>query len=449
MGRQVDPRRVAALSIFMCACTAKADLGEIESDTEEADGSGTDGETAEESTSTTEGETMEGTGNPDTGENPPMPGVGPSAVDVLFVIDNSGSMGEEQAALSASIDGFVAALDGSGLNYRIGVTTTDNGNYWCRGSGVSNPEAGNLVHSNCLNRLDDFVFTTTAVDASFACTDYCTAGDLGTTNGVPWIDHGGSNLPVGINVVDALHCTLPQGINGCGFESHLESMDLAIRRAQENDEDEFGFLRDDAHLMVVIVSDEVDCSANADWETIFLSSTEGGNEVFWSLPEENSPTSAVCWNAGVACTGDPSAYDCQPQDKDFEGNPTTDPDNAVLLPLSRYQDRIDALTASKAGSHGQVFVFGILGVPENYTSTRTIVYAQGPDPQDPSSFQAKFGIGEGCSSPSGQAAPPVRMRALMEDNAKTTASPIHSICTPNYGPALDAMVQQVAAYVGP
>jgi hypothetical protein len=45
--------------------------------------------------------------------------------DFIFVIDNSGSMQEEQAALVAAADSFYAALLTSGLDFRLGVITTD------------------------------------------------------------------------------------------------------------------------------------------------------------------------------------------------------------------------------------------------------------------------------------------------------------------------------------
>ena len=60
---------------------------------------------------------------------PPPPGdggsqVGCSGIDVLFVIDNSGSMQQEQDNLVANFPQFVSVLEASGLDYRIGVTTT-------------------------------------------------------------------------------------------------------------------------------------------------------------------------------------------------------------------------------------------------------------------------------------------------------------------------------------
>ena len=45
-------------------------------------------------------------------------------VDVLFVIDNSGSMMEEQQSLGANFAAFMSAAIESGVDYHIGVTTT-------------------------------------------------------------------------------------------------------------------------------------------------------------------------------------------------------------------------------------------------------------------------------------------------------------------------------------
>jgi hypothetical protein len=96
-------------------------------------------------------------------------------VDILFVIDNSGSMGEEQAILAANIGSFIIVLEDDDVdaNYRIGVTTTDMGNPWCP-PGSSTPELGRLVMSSCKTRLNDFLFNNGAVDVQdLACNDIC------------------------------------------------------------------------------------------------------------------------------------------------------------------------------------------------------------------------------------------------------------------------------------
>lgn len=49
---------------------------------------------------------------------------GQGQVDVLFVIDNSGSMMEEQQSLGDNFQAFLSAAQGSDVDYQIGVTTT-------------------------------------------------------------------------------------------------------------------------------------------------------------------------------------------------------------------------------------------------------------------------------------------------------------------------------------
>lgn len=46
-------------------------------------------------------------------------------VDILFVVDNSGSMYTEQQKMAAAFPTLVQGLDIAGLNYRIGIITTD------------------------------------------------------------------------------------------------------------------------------------------------------------------------------------------------------------------------------------------------------------------------------------------------------------------------------------
>lgn len=47
------------------------------------------------------------------------------ALDVLFVVDSTGSMSEEQAGLGAAAPAFLDGLAGLEVDYQVGVTTTD------------------------------------------------------------------------------------------------------------------------------------------------------------------------------------------------------------------------------------------------------------------------------------------------------------------------------------
>lgn len=49
---------------------------------------------------------------------------GPSKVDIVWVVDNSGSMSEEQTAVSANAKAFFSSLNNKGLDFRLGVLAT-------------------------------------------------------------------------------------------------------------------------------------------------------------------------------------------------------------------------------------------------------------------------------------------------------------------------------------
>ncbi len=382
------------------------------------------------------------------------------AVDLIFVVDNSGTMGEEQGRLVGAIGALVERLDADGVDYRIAVTTTDNGNPWC---GSTGPEAGKFQASSCLARTGEFVSTgDPPTDATaIACTDQCTADDLGILPTAteldpneaprPWIENiaGVSNL-ASLTPTEALRCMLPQGIVGCGFEQPLESLYKSLLRVQNDEEAQFGFVRASAVLAVVLVSDETDCSFNNDWQSIFSSAADGGNQVFWSDPDAASPSSAVCWNAGVACTGGPGVYDdCHAENFDVNGNPGASESDAVLHSLSRYIDFLQEMEDQKQQFvPGQDVVFASLtGVPVGYeTGMAELVYAEG-DAQT----QDAFGIGYGCvnDGDGGFGIPPVREREVAEAFQVGDQRNAFSICADDYTPALDAIANAIADEMHP
>ncbi|HLT40858.1 MAG TPA: hypothetical protein VK034_31490, partial [Enhygromyxa sp.] len=353
--------------------------------------------------------------------------------------------GDHQAKLVGSIDTLVAALDAGGADYRIGVTTSDNGNLWCP-AGNTTPESGKLVLSSCKSRLGDFLFGNDVDVQDLACNDLCSLDGAAleitpTATQVdpnpiprPWVERigGATNLPAGTDVADALRCFLPQGVNGCGFESQLESMYLSVVRAMTPTEAHYGFIRPDSVLAVILVTDEADCSANDD--SIFQAD---GNQVFWSDPMAAYPTSAVCWNAGVVCVGDPSAYDsCDPVNKDVNGNSNVSDEQAVLHPVSRYTGLLADLEADlQQLQPGREIVVGYIGgVPSNGVPFYADVSLTDP------AYQDSFGIGPGCSAPNPldpnwpiTAVPPVRARDVTEAFGEGT---LYSICESSYGSAL-------------
>jgi hypothetical protein len=384
--------------------------------------------------------------------DPTGPSPAASAVDILFVIDNSGTMGEEQGRLAAASGQLVAALDAAGLDWRIAITTTDNGNPWCGGT---SPEAGSFRASSCLARTNEFIFNgNPPQDATaVACTDVCSESDIailptdagdGETLPRPWLERTAGVANVDVDPAAALACMLPQGIDGCGFESPLESMYKALLRVQSDAEDERGFLRDDAVLAIVFASDETDCSYNSDHESIFLPAEEGGQPVFWSDPDAPAPTSAVCWNAGVTCEGGPSQYDtCYAENKDVLGSRGVSDDDAVLMPVSRYTELLQGIEdlRQQFAPGREVIVAGITGVPSGFVDGAPIVYADSPDPIE----QSSFGIGPGCTSEGTTALPPVREREVAEAFSVGDRPALYSVCDSDYGPTIAAITEQILA----
>lgn len=66
-------------------------------------------------------------------------------VDILFVVDNSGSMSTEQKRMAESFPNFVQGLDLAGLDYRIGIITTDVQSSTNRLVGDGRLQNGNLL----------------------------------------------------------------------------------------------------------------------------------------------------------------------------------------------------------------------------------------------------------------------------------------------------------------
>jgi HYDIN/CFA65/VesB-like, Ig-like domain/Cep192 domain 4 len=172
----------------------------------------------------------------------------PGQVDVLFVVDNTTSMLEENPRLVAAMPSFASSALGTGVDLHVGVTTTGISptGATCPG-GASGGEAGRLFP---VDNSSPRIFT----------------------NGTP-------------NLGQALQKAVQVG--ECGFEQQgLEAMRRALtpplvdhaddpRTPQPNDGN-LGFYRQTASLAVVVVSDDDDTSPDAvDTYVRFLQQLKG------------------------------------------------------------------------------------------------------------------------------------------------------------------------------
>ncbi|MBC8132260.1 MAG: VWA domain-containing protein, partial [Deltaproteobacteria bacterium] len=160
-------------------------------------------------------------------------------IDVLFLIDNSGSMKEEQENLRRNFPAFTQVLKNlpQGLpNVHIAVVSSDMG-------------AGRFTTvPGCPGPGDAGRFQSAARGVN------CT-GPRGS-----YISAVGSVRNFDGDIDQVFSCIAPLGTSGCGFEHQLQ----ALRTALDPDLmplDNRGFLRDEAVLAIVLLTDEDDCSA--------------------------------------------------------------------------------------------------------------------------------------------------------------------------------------------
>jgi hypothetical protein len=367
----------------------------------------------------------------------------PPAVDVLLVVDDSASMADHLPALVRALDIWGQIYDDEvrRLDYRIAVTTADVRQPWCD----SVAEDGAFVATSCRARLDDFVTDADAnerildgaIDLRALCTDACAHATISTLptaiepdgerRGRPWIERheGVLNLAADVSASEALTCLGLVGVSGCAYESPLEAASLALQRAQDPRDPAFGFLRREAALFVLFVGDESDCSVRPEHAAIF---DPDGDGALWA-DGATAPSSAVCWNAGMRCTGAGDPYDrCDPLAIDASGVEADD-DAAVLQPLSKYIEQLRAIELDKQHaitSDAQRVFVRVLGGVRGIDGAD--VFADALDPIE----QASLGIGPGCTSEGARAYPPGRTRAVAEAFPELDQPTAYGLCESDF-----------------
>jgi hypothetical protein len=186
----------------------------------------------------------------------------PAAVttDILFVVDDSGSMSEEQANLAANLDAFIDTLVASSVknDFRIGVTNSSveefPANGTTRKSYAAGPSTGVPFPAGALvaikTRADGSAIPGALVydPAAFAQT--------GGWGGNRILDKASPTLAADFKV------NVRMGLNGSGKEQPFRAARLALSdRLLDTNQ---GFLRDGARLAVVFLTDEDDCSDTSD-----------------------------------------------------------------------------------------------------------------------------------------------------------------------------------------
>lgn len=157
-------------------------------------------------------------------------------IDFVFVIDDSGSMLLDQLGLIADFPNFIKILDayrtrdGKPLDYRIGVTSSSIG------------------------------YELTDVSESYEGDDGLFRRNKGSEQGQScwdedrrWMERKDSDIQ------ERFSCAAEVGANGLGHEMQMLALSMSLRDRVKSG-DHKGFLRKDALLATVLLTDEDDCS---------------------------------------------------------------------------------------------------------------------------------------------------------------------------------------------
>jgi len=332
------------------------------------------------------------------GECGPCPDVIP--VDLLFVIDDSGSMNEEQVALARQLPRLLTVLTTGDLDLdgtpeftgvrdiHAGVITTDMG-------------TPGFVVPTCTDVGDDGILRTEGNVTRAGC----------MASYPSFLDFDPGDEPE--DAAGDFACVATAGTAGCGFEQQLEAtlkavtpssspIRFAMGTTGHEDGENDGFLRDTSLLGIILLTDEDDCSA----EDLRLFSFDPGH-----------PYAAT----------DPNVR-CAVHDE-------------ALHRLTRY---VDGLLATRSDP-GRVIFSAIVGVPPDLDgeSFETILT---DDRMTPTTAPTEDRLEPSCDRPgTGLAFPPRRIvEAAAELERAGAGTVVRSICSDDLAPAMGAVLARLS-----
>lgn len=244
---------------------------------------------------------------------------GCNKVDFLFVIDNSVSMGDQQAALISSFPGFIAAIQATlkaGSDYHVMVTDSDDETRCTPANCQSGAMSADTL---CIQAAGGY-----ACNATFEeCDNIIGAGVLHPAG------EGASNEPCEVfggnryivqgepKLNDAFACVAQVGLAGHPSERPMDSL-VAAMSDELNGADgcNDGFLRDDAILVITFVSDDPwyeDQGEPQDWYDAVVAAKGGNADAvavlgltpnFDGCQDDKGPPKGSHWSEFVTLWGD-------------------------------------------------------------------------------------------------------------------------------------------------
>ena len=385
-----------------------------------------------------------------------------SKLDVLFVIDNSGSMASKQARLMREVARMIAIFTsgdkyaGSTRGLPAGLTDKQRlftpvsslhvGVVSSNAGGIDNPPSNQVAIRSCGGTGDDGKLqNSTSIAAGGVIANRNefqgkNAGDVVISNDPscalppqPVYQSFVTTDDPGV-LAHTLSCVARLGVRGCPFEQPLESMWKALAPSQgvsatdpqfkfvngslgQGDRENQGFLREDAVLTVVILSDEDDCSV-----------TDAGKVMFATGGPEGAEADAKYGALNLRCGLNAS-------------------DASLVQPISRF---VNGLRSLKPGHPERLVVTAIVGVPQeavraglSYPEILALPAMQFHEHAETVGFPATT-----CSNVDQTEVAYGGRRYVQLADALGAQAVVESICEDDYGGVVDRMIDKVAPMIG-
>ena len=336
-------------------------------------------------------------------------------IDILFLIDDSGSMADKQNNLATNFPNFINVLNtiqGGLPDVHIGVASSDMGTKGL--DGAPGPGVGTVGQGGCANAGDDGKLQTSgaAVTGVFI-------SDVKNTMPPPNDRTRNYTPATPAGLIQVFSQMARVGATGCGFEQHLHSMQRTLQNTTANP----GFLRPDAFLAVIFIADEDDCSLQ---NASLLAAGDTG-----PLGPQQS---FRCTRFGVTCAVGGATTDqmntvgakdqCAPNDQ-----------SQYLAKVSAFVTNLKTLKTDPS----KVIVAGIMGVTEPFAVELRSINGQ----NQPS-------LAHSCTynSPTGPqvADPPIRLKFFLDQFPNR--STFTTICQPDLSGGLQQIAQLLKTALG-
>jgi hypothetical protein len=277
-------------------------------------------------------------------------------LDVIFMIDNSKSMDDFQAVLARNLQSFMEPLEtlpGGPPDLHLGIVSSSMG---ASRFGPNIPGCGPETLQS-----DDGAFQTAPRNPAG-----CARGALRSPEEkfIKANVAGNNFADPQSTVAEVFSCMAYLGATGCGFEHQLFAIQRALERADDpNDARNGGFLREDAYLAIVMLTNEDDCSAPS--SNLFDDSQTKNSDMWGGLQ-----TGYRCVEFGYLCNGQrPPRNITGPTPL---GSCTSAEDKGELLSVKAMAEFVKQF---KPDDPGKIFVAALLG-PTDTTDPRGDVFAE-------------------------------------------------------------------------